>query len=73
MAGNGGGYMHMVFVYLTAGPIKEFDSEAGGGVGAAHTNQLARDGYSRDLRNAKLTFRLRGELDLRGAQLFFQV
>jgi hypothetical protein len=65
--------MHMVFVYLTAGPIKEFDSEAGGGVGAAHTNQLVRDGYSRDLRNAKLTFRLRGELDLRGAQLFFQV
>ena len=27
--------MHMVFVYLTEGPIKEYDSEAGGGVGAA--------------------------------------
>eukprot|EP01051_Picozoa_sp_SAG22_P000009 SAG22_NODE_1_length_62449_cov_158.689270_9_plen_278_part_00 len=70
--GTGAGYMHMLFVYLTGGPIKELDSEMGGGVGAAHTNQLVRDRFPRDLRGARLTFRMRGELDLRGAQLYFQ-
>eukprot|EP01050_Picozoa_sp_SAG11_P037817 SAG11_NODE_15103_length_589_cov_0.773469_1_plen_177_part_10 len=74
--GDGGGYMHMLFVYLTSGPILEADSEAGGGWQGLHTNRLVRDGFPSDLTDAVLTFRLRGELEKNGcpeAQLYFQV
>jgi hypothetical protein len=120
--GNGAGYMHMLFVYLTSGPILESDSEvrhhchsstcrgggkastqtvantlhssyaaavmccvcteracchqAGGGRQGFHTNQLVKQGFPSDFTDARLTFRLRGELEMnscRNAALYFQI
>ena len=69
--------MHMLFVYyLTAGPIRESDSEAGGGRQAFHTNQLVKQGFPSDFTDAVLTFRLRGELEMNSchsAALYFQI
>ena len=65
--------MHMLFVYLTQGPIKELDSETGGGVQSLHTNALVKENFPSDFTDVTITFRLRGELDLRGAQVYFQI
>ena len=65
--------MHMLFVYLTQGPIKELDSEMGGGTQSLHTNALVKESFPSDFTDVTITFRLRGELDLRGAQVYFQI
>ena len=65
--------MHMLFVYLTQGPIKELDSETGGGTQSLHTNALVKENFPSDFTDVTITFRLRGELDLRGAQVYFQI
>ena len=45
----------------------------GGGTQSEHTNRLVRDGFPSDFTDVRLSLRLRGELDLRGAQVFFQI
>ena len=40
--GNGAGYMHMLFVYLTSGPILESDSEVCFARAQAHLNSITR-------------------------------
>lgn len=61
----GGGYLHLLFCLLTKGPFGEAAMEIGG------RNRFWEDGCPRDFTNAKLTLRLKGELELRGAQFCF--
>jgi hypothetical protein len=61
----GGGYLHLLFILFTApqptpGPL--YAPLMGG-------NRFIEGGYSTDLRNARLTVRLKGEVNLKGAQL----
>ena len=64
----GAGYLHLLFILLTSYPpgfsgvYKEVQAASG-------RNRFVEDGFSRDLRNAKLCMRLKGEVNLRGAQL----
>lgn len=55
----GAGYLNMLMYLYT-----KSDNESRGG-----PNAFIRGQYSRDLRHAKLTLRLRGEMDLQGAQM----
>ena len=60
----GAGYLHMLFVLLTAGRGHgESILEAGG------DNRFTANRFPTDFRNARLTVRVRGELETRGAQL----
>ena len=61
----GGGYLHLLFILHTASQDNPGDSYApllGG-------NRFIIGGYPRDFRNARLTLRLKGEVDLQGAEL----
>jgi len=64
----GGGYLHLLFILHTSYPpgfsgiYKDVSDTCG-------TNRFVAGGFSRDLRNAKVHARLKGELDLHGSQL----
>ncbi|MXY93043.1 MAG: hypothetical protein F4047_05150 [Caldilineaceae bacterium SB0670_bin_27] len=61
----GGGYLHLLFILYTAHQDSPGDSYApllGG-------NRFIDGGYPRDFRNARLTLRLKGNVDLQGAEL----
>lgn len=57
----GAGYLHMLMYLHTT---QERTNEKIGGA-----NRFTRGGYSRDLRNARFGLRLRGDMDMQGAQL----
>ena len=61
----GGGYLHILFTLNTR---VEGESAAVGG-----QNGFIRGGFPTDFTNARLTFRIRGDLDARGAQLVLLV
>ncbi len=64
----GAGYLHMLFCLLTAGAgYGEAYIEAGG------LNRFIDAGFPTDFRDARLTFRLKGELETRGAELVLLV
>ncbi|RIK41246.1 MAG: hypothetical protein DCC55_12425 [Chloroflexi bacterium] len=61
----GGGYLHLLFILFTApqpNPGPAYRPLMAG-------NRFIAGGYSTDLRNARLTARLKGEVNLRGANL----
>ena len=62
--GAGAGYLHMVYTFQLRGEsMGESYAEYGGGPGGnEHTNAFVRDRYPTDWRDAKLTVRLRGEV-----------
>jgi len=59
----GAGYLHMLAVLLTKGPYGEAYMEAGG------PNGFLKGGFTRDFTSARLTFRVKGELEGNGANL----
>lgn len=59
----GAGYLHMLFSLNLRGPFSDFHKEVAG------ENQFADKRYPLDFTNAKITVRLKGELELKGAQL----
>lgn len=63
----GGGYLHLLFALQTR-PHYKLDQTLRQ---LAGPNRLIEGGFSTDFRNARLTLRLRGKVDLRGAQLVF--
>ena len=64
----GAGYLHMLFALLTSGAgYGEAYIEAGG------LNRYIEAGCPTDFTNARLTFRLKGELEQRGAQLLLLI
>jgi hypothetical protein len=61
----GGGYLHLLFILFTAaqpdpGPVY---------APLIAENRFIANGYSTDLRHCRLTVRLKGSVDLKGAQL----
>ena len=61
----GGGYLHLLFILHTAPQANPGDSYGpllGG-------NRFIDGGYPRDFRNARLTLRLKGDVDMQGAEL----
>lgn len=61
----GGGYLHLLFILHTApqaNPGESYGPLLGG-------NRFIDGGHPRDFRNARLTLRLKGEIDLQGAEL----
>jgi hypothetical protein len=61
----GGGYLHLLFILHTAP-----QPNAGPPYGPLlDGNRFIDGGYPRDFRNARMTLRLKGEVDLRGAEL----
>lgn len=64
----GAGYLHMLFCLLTKGPgFGEAYMEAGG------PNRFMDVGFPTDFTGAKISVRLRGELETRGAQMLLLV
>jgi len=65
----GGGYLHILFALYTArhGKVPEINRTLGG------TNRFIGGGYSTDLTNTRFTFRIKGELNSRGARLVLLV
>lgn len=64
----GAGYLHMLYVLPTQGPgLPEAIAEAGG------RNGFLEGGFPSDFTNARLSFRLHGELESRGANLVLLV
>lgn len=64
----GAGYLHMVFTLLTAGRgYGEAYRDTGG------LNRFIDENQPTDFRNARLTVRIKGELESRGAQLLLLV
>ena len=61
----GGGYLHLLFILMTA-PRPNLGPPYGPLFAG---NRFISEGYSTDLRNAKLTVRLKGDVQLRGAKL----
>jgi hypothetical protein len=60
---GGAGYLSLLFGLMTRGPFTERLKEDGG------PNRFVAGGFPTDFRDALVMVRLRGELDLRGAQL----
>jgi len=61
----GGGYLHLLFILYTAeqpDPGPSYGPLLAG-------NRFIDSGYPRDFRNARVTLRLKGEVDLQGAEL----
>lgn len=61
----GGGYLHLLYILHTArqdNPGESYAPLLGG-------NRFVDGGYPTDFRNARLTVRLKGEVDLQGAEL----
>ncbi len=59
----GGGYLQLLACLNTRGPIGEVPREVGG------TNRFVADNFPTDFTNAKIRVRLRGELELAGANV----
>lgn len=59
----GAGYLHLLYMLNTGGKPGEHQREVEGG------NRFTKGGYPRDFTNARLTVRLKGELEARGARL----
>lgn len=59
----GAGYLHMLFSMLTRGPVGEYYKEVGG------PNAYLDNKLTRDFTNARMTVRMKGEVELRGAQM----
>jgi hypothetical protein len=60
----GAGYLHLLAILLTRGPFGEHQREVAG------ENRFVRDGFgTRDFTHAQVSLRLKGEVELRGAQL----
>jgi hypothetical protein len=59
----GAGYLHLLYMLLTRGAQGEHLNEVAG------PNRFVRAGYPTDLRNARMTLRLSGELIANGAEL----
>jgi hypothetical protein len=59
----GAGYLHMLFCLCTRGPFGDQMKEMAG------KNGFVAGGYPLDFRNARMTVRVRGELEARGAQM----
>lgn len=64
---SGAGYLSLLYGLLTRGPLSERMKEDGG------ANRFVEGGFPTNFTNAKVTLRLRGELELRGAQLCYLV
>ena len=61
----GGGYLHLLFILHTA-----HQPDPGPNYGPLLAgNRFIEGGYPRDFRNARVTLRLKGEVDLQGAEL----
>ena len=65
----GAGYLHLLY-YLNTG---EFPDPTGYVRAATGNNRFVEGGYSRNFTNTEMTFRIRGELELRGAQVVLLV
>ncbi len=63
----GAGYLHMLYCMFTKGPLGEHYKEVGG------ENGFIKGGFPRDLTDARITVRMKGELESRGAELLFLV
>ena len=64
----GAGYLHMLHCLLTKGPgFGEIYTEVGG------ENHFVEQGFPTDFTNARITLRLKGELELRGARMVLLV
>ena len=61
----GGGYLHLLFILHTAAQPQAASPYAP----LLHGNRFIDGGYPRDFRNARVTLRLRGAVDLQGAEL----
>lgn len=59
----GGGYLHLLMCLNTKAPFTERVHDVGG------PNHFVQGGFSRNLTNAKITVRCKGELELRGANV----
>lgn len=60
---HGGGYLSLLFGLMTRGPLNEPLKEFGG------ANHFIDGGYPTDFTDARVTLRLRGELQLNGSEL----
>ena len=63
----GAGYLHMLFCTYTRGPIAEHYAEVGG------RNRLVEEGFPTSYTDARITLRLKGELEKRNAELVLLV
>lgn len=63
----GAGYLNLLMHLNTRGPAGEREKEYGG------VNRFVEGNFPHDFRNARMTLRTRGELELRGAQLVLLV
>lgn len=59
----GAGYLHLLYMLNTRGKTTEHQREVHG------ENRFIAGGYPTDFRNARVTLRLRGELEAKGARL----
>lgn len=59
----GAGYLHLLYMLNTTGKTGEHQREVHG------VNRFVKGGYPTDFRNARMTVRLRGELEAKGAEL----
>ena len=65
----GGGYLHLLFaLHTTLGPGARWDYKEWSGI-----NRFVSGGFPLDFTNARVTVRLRGEVELRGAELLFLI
>lgn len=64
---DGAGYLNLLMGLNFKGPLNEAHREMGG------TNRFIQGGYPTNLTNAKIILRIKGELDLQGAQLCWLV
>ena len=63
----GAGYLHLPFILLTRGPLSEHYMEVGG------RNAFIEGGFPTNFTNARMTLRIKGELEARGAELVLLV
>ncbi|OHB55218.1 MAG: hypothetical protein A2Y12_09350 [Planctomycetes bacterium GWF2_42_9] len=63
----GAGYLQRIMGIYLKGPLTESVREMGG------TNRFIEGGFSANLTNARLTFRLKGSIEFQGANLFLLV
>jgi hypothetical protein len=61
----GAGYLHLLYMLATGGKTGEHQREVHG------ENRFLRGGHPTDFRGARITLRLKGELEARGARLLF--
>ena len=64
-AAPGGGYLHLLFILYTA-PQPDPGPQYGP---LLHGNRFIEGGYPRDFRNARVTLRVKGGVDLQGTEL----